>query len=167
MRRISPDSGRRCNQFRSDAVVCAVLIFTVKSAMVSMMLRLFLHRLPVRVHTLSAVIALALFAASPARLSAQSADVVRGRVVDDSARAVVGAAVNITRGPDRLVQSTVTDSAGRYSVRFDPGTGDYLVHVAYAGFRPARRRVERVGTERELVADFTLGRDSPCWPPCA
>jgi hypothetical protein len=127
--------------------------------MVSMMLRLFLHRLPVRVHTLSAVIALALFAASPARLSAQSADVVRGRVVDDSARAVVGAAVNITRGPDRLVQSTVTDSAGRYSVRFDPGTGDYLVHVAYAGFRPARRRVERVGTERELVADFTLGRD--------
>ncbi len=99
-----------------------------------------------------------LFFLAPLPLSAQ-ADIVRGRVIDDSARVVVGAAVNITRGPDRLVQSTVTDSSGRYSVRFDPGTGDYLVHVAYAGFRPARRRVERVGSERELVADFTLGRD--------
>lgn len=99
-----------------------------------------------------------LFFLAPLPLSAQ-ADIVRGRVIDDSARVVVGAAVNITRGPDRLVQSTMTDSSGRYSVRFDPGTGDYLVHVAYAGFRPARRRVERVGSERELVADFTLGRD--------
>ncbi|AMW06320.1 carboxypeptidase-like regulatory domain-containing protein [Gemmatimonas phototrophica] len=95
----------------------------------------------------------------PRLLFAQTADIVRGRVIDDSARVVVGAAVNITRGPDRLVLSTVTDSTGRYSLRFDPGTGDYLVHVAFAGFRPARRRVERAGSERELVADFTLGRD--------
>ncbi len=104
------------------------------------------------------VVAVALSGA-PRALSAQAADIVRGRVIDDSARAVVGAAVNITRGPDRLVLSTITDSAGRYSRRFEPGTGDYLVHVSYLGFRPARRRVERVATERELVADFTLGRD--------
>lgn len=96
---------------------------------------------------------------APDGAHAQTADIVRGRVLDDSARAVVGAAVNITRGPDRLVLSTITDSTGRYSLRFDPGTGDYLVHVAFAGFRPARRRVERIGSERELVADFTLGRD--------
>lgn len=86
-------------------------------------------------------------------------EVVRGRVVDDSARALFAAAITVTRGPDRLVQTTTTDSAGRYSVRFDPGTGDYLVHVAAPGFRPARRRVERQGSERELVADFALGRD--------
>ena len=102
---------------------------------------------------------LALLALLPGTLQAQGADIVRGRVMDDSARVVRGAAVSITRGPDRLVLSTMTDSAGRYSLRFDPGTGDYLVHVSFAGFRPARRRVERVGSERELVADFTLGRD--------
>lgn len=102
-------------------------------------------------------LAITLFGALP--LHAQAADIVRGRVIDDSARVVIGAAVNITRGPDRLVQSTVTDSSGRYRLRFDPGTGDYLVHVSYPGFRAARRRVERVGNERELVADFTLGRD--------
>ena len=41
-------------------------------------------------------------------LRAQGADVVRGRVLDDSSRALVGASIVITRGPDRLVQSTVT-----------------------------------------------------------
>ena len=92
-------------------------------------------------------------------LPAQSADIVRGRVLDDSSRALVGASVVITRGPDRLVQSTVTDSAGRYSSRFEQGTGDYLVNVSSLGFRTARRRIQRLGSERELVADFTMGRD--------
>ncbi|MFN9201647.1 MAG: carboxypeptidase-like regulatory domain-containing protein [Gemmatimonas sp.] len=110
-----------------------------------------LHPLPSR------WLALALTVAMP--LGAQNAEVVRGRVLDDSARALVGVVVSITRGPDRLVQQTTTDSAGRYSSRFDPGTGDYLVSVSALGFRSARRRVERVGTERELVADFTMARD--------
>ena len=90
---------------------------------------------------------------------AQGADVVRGRVLDDSSRALVGASIVITRGPDRLVQSTVTDATGRYSSRFEQGTGDYLVNVSSLGFRTARRRVQRLGSERELVADFTMGRD--------
>ena len=85
-------------------------------------------------------------------------EVVRGRVVDDSARALV-ATVIVTRGPDRLVQQATTDSAGRFSIRFEPGTGDYLVHVSATGFRSARRRVQRQGGTREITADFTLARD--------
>jgi len=92
-------------------------------------------------------------------MHAQGADIIRGRVLDDSSRALVGASVVITRGPDRLVQSTVTDSAGRYSSRFEQGTGDYLVNVSSLGFRTARCRVPRLGSVRELVADFTMGRD--------
>ena len=88
-----------------------------------------------------------------------AADVVRGRVVDDSAHAVVGATVMITRGPDRLTQQATTDSTGAYRSRFEEGTGDYLVYVAVTGFKPVRRRVQRQGDERELVADFTLARD--------
>ncbi len=92
-------------------------------------------------------------------LSAQAAETIRGRVIDDSSRALAGAIVTITRGPDRLVQTATTDAGGLYSSRFEPGTGDYLVHVASPGFRSARRRVQRVASERELVADFTLARD--------
>ena len=95
-----------------------------------------------------------------ARVDAQSeADVVRGRVTDDSAHAVVGATVMITRGPDRRTQQTTTDSAGAFSSRFEQGTGDYLVYVNATGFKADRRRVQRQATERELVAHFTLARD--------
>src|SRR4051794_13330513 len=103
-----------------------------------------------------------LLIASIARYSgAQAAepDVVRGRVTDDSARAVVGATIMITRGPDRLTQQTTTDSTGHFSSRFAEGTGDYLVYVNATGFRANRRRVQRQSAERELVADFTLARD--------
>ena len=84
---------------------------------------------------------------------------VRGRVTDDSSRAVAGATVMITRGPDRLTQQTTTDSSGAYSSRFEQGTGDYLVYINATGFKTERRRVQRQGTERELVADFKLARD--------
>lgn len=106
------------------------------------------------------VVACACACLAPLAARAQSdADVVRGRVSDDSGKVVSAATVIITRGPDRLVLQTVTDSSGRYSLRFEPGTGDYLVNVAAAGYRTARRRVQRVSSEHELVADFVLAHD--------
>jgi hypothetical protein len=98
-------------------------------------------------------------AASAGALQAQdtTADVIRGRVVDDSSHAIV-ATIMVTRGPDRLVQQATTDSAGNFRVRFDVGTGDYLVYVSAPGFTPARRRVQRQTDEHELVANFTLAR---------
>jgi hypothetical protein len=104
-----------------------------------------------------ALFAIALLASAAAAQT--EADVVRGRVTDDSARAVKGATIMITRGPDRLTQQATTDSTGAFSSRFDPGTGDYLVYVSVTGFKAERRRVQRQGTEHELVADFKLARD--------
>ncbi|MBW8771239.1 MAG: carboxypeptidase regulatory-like domain-containing protein [Gemmatimonadetes bacterium] len=100
-----------------------------------------------------------LMLAAPIAHAQSAPDVVRGRVTDDSAHVVIGATVMITRGPDRLTQQAVTDSTGAYRSRFEEGTGDYLVYVAVAGFKPVRRRVQRQGDERELVADLTLARD--------
>ncbi len=95
----------------------------------------------------------------PQLAGAQSqADVVRGRVTDDSSRAVV-ATVIVTRGPDRLVQQSTSDSTGAFSLKFDPGTGDYLVYVTAPGYTSARRRVQREASEHELVANFILKRD--------
>ena len=106
---------------------------------------------------LASLLALALAAGAAGAQS--EADVVRGRVTDDSSRAVAGATVMITRGPDRITQQSTTDSAGAFSSRFEQGTGDYLVYVNATGFKTERKRVQRQGTERELVADFTLARD--------
>ncbi|MEO8333489.1 MAG: carboxypeptidase-like regulatory domain-containing protein [bacterium] len=105
--------------------------------------------------------ALALLAAilvgTPA-LAQSVPEIIRGRITDDSSRAVV-ASIMVTRGPDRLTQQTTSDSTGRYSVRFEEGTGDYLVYVSAAGFNPVRRRVTRATTEHEFVADFALARN--------
>jgi hypothetical protein len=102
---------------------------------------------------------LAIFSATRSAAAQSEADVVRGRVTDDSSRAVVGATVMITRGPDRLTQQATTDSSGAFSSRFEQGTGDYLVYVSATGFKTERRRVQRQGTERELVANISLARD--------
>ena len=106
--------------------------------------------------TCFAILVIAL--AAPLLHAQQSApDVIRGKVTDDSSRAIV-AKVMITRGPDRLTQEASTDSAGNFRIRFEEGTGDYLVYVSAPGFTSARRRVQRVADERELVANFTLPR---------
>ena len=95
--------------------------------------------------------------ARPLEAQNPSPDLIRGRVTDDSSHAIV-ATVMMTRGPDRLTQQATTDSAGNFRVRFDRGTGDYLVYVSAPGFSPARRRVQRQTDEHELVANFTLRR---------
>ncbi|MDQ2891291.1 MAG: carboxypeptidase-like regulatory domain-containing protein [Gemmatimonadota bacterium] len=95
----------------------------------------------------------------PIGAHAQQGDIVRGHITDDSSRALVRATVIVTRGPDRLVQQTTSDSTGAFSLAFDPGTGDYLVSVSAVGYASARRRVQREGTERVLAANFTLKRD--------
>jgi hypothetical protein len=94
----------------------------------------------------------------PQRITAQAADILHGRVTDDSSRAIV-ATVIITRGPDRLVQQTTTDSAGAFRLSFDPGTGDYLVYASAVGYTAARRRVQREGSEHEFVVNLAVHRD--------
>ena len=110
--------------------------------------------------TVSAVGTRILAAQDAATPVASAADVIRGRVTDDSAHAIPAATVIVTRGPDRATLQAVTDADGNYSVRFEPGTGDYLVYVTAAGFRTARRRVQRQGSEVTLVADFRLGSEA-------
>ena len=101
--------------------------------------------------------------AAPAASMAQQGipEVVRGRITDDSARAMSGIVAMITRGPDRLTMQVTTDSTGEFRARFEQGSGDYLVYVSVPGFKTVRRRVQRGPdvTTGELVADFVLARD--------
>src|SRR5688500_10902584 len=102
------------------------------------------------------IAATTLTAQQPAQLGGP--EVVKGKVVDDSARALI-ATVMVTRGPDRLTQQTASDASGNFSTRFEQGTGDYLVYVTAPGYKSARRRIQRQTNETELVANFTLAKD--------
>ena len=105
--------------------------------------------------SLSLVVSLLAVAAQATNAQDSTADVIRGRVTDDSSRAIV-ATVIVTRGPDRATQQSTSDSSGNFRVRFEQGTGDYLVYVTATGFTSARRRVQRQRDEHELVANFVL-----------
>ncbi|MEO5814024.1 MAG: carboxypeptidase-like regulatory domain-containing protein [Gemmatimonadaceae bacterium] len=109
-------------------------------------------------HLLAALSVLVAILASTPALAQNVPEIIRGRITDDSTRGVV-ASIMVTRGPDRLTQQTTSDSTGKYSVRFEEGTGDYLVYVSAAGFNPVRRRVTRATTEHEFTADFALSRN--------
>ena len=83
-------------------------------------------------------------------------EVISGRVSVDSNRSVVGATVSVTRAPDRALFQVLTDTAGRFRLVIDSGTGDYLVHVSARSSDarpPFRKRVtrERVGDSLYVV----------------
>ena len=109
-------------------------------------------------HRILAAVVLACVLLSARASAQQGPEVIRGRITDDSSHGLA-ATIMVTRGPDRLTQQGASDSTGRYSVRFEQGTGDYLVYVSATGFKPSRRRVQRQAAEHEFVADFSLSRD--------
>ena len=85
-------------------------------------------------------------------------DLIRGRVTDDSGKVVVGADIAVTMAPDRTTQFAKSDSSGRYSIAFDRGSGDYLVHIAALGRDAFRKRVTRSGSDSVFTVDATLKR---------
>jgi hypothetical protein len=84
------------------------------------------------------------------------AETIRGRVTSDSGVAIPGATVSATMAPDRTFQQATTDAAGRFSIHFVAGTGDYLVHVSAVGFKTFRKRLTRTPSDTALSIDVTL-----------
>jgi hypothetical protein len=83
-------------------------------------------------------------------------DTIRGTVTTDSGTAIAAADVIITMAPDRISTSTQTDTAGRYSMTFEHGTGDYLVHISAPGRTTFRKRVTRAGSDSTFIVDAAL-----------
>ncbi len=85
-------------------------------------------------------------------------DTVRGAITADSGRALPGADIIITMAPLRDSRMTETDSSGHYSILFENGTGDYLVHISALGYQTFRKRVTRVGTDSVFIVDAKLAK---------
>ncbi|MEP7001829.1 MAG: carboxypeptidase-like regulatory domain-containing protein, partial [bacterium] len=108
--------------------------------------------------TIRRVMLLAACGFAPAIAHAQvRAEVIRGRVVEESGQVVVGANVLATRAPDRAVFTATSDSAGAFVVRIAEGTGDYLVYVSAPGWKSFRKRVTRASeSDTSFVVNATL-----------
>jgi len=87
--------------------------------------------------------------------TARRAETIRGLVVGDSGRALPGVTVIATMAPDRTFKQAITDATGRYEIRFDAGTGDYLVYAAPPGYRAFRRRIA-IPASAEITVDIRL-----------
>jgi hypothetical protein len=83
-------------------------------------------------------------------------DVIRGRVTTDSGKVIAGAEVAVTMAPDRTSRFAKSDSAGRYEIAFEQGTGDYLVHIAAVGREAFRKRVTRTGSDSVFTVDAAM-----------
>ena len=95
-------------------------------------------------------------------LRAQSRhEIVRGRVIADSGRAVVAAQVVVFRVQDSAFKSTSSDTSGRWSVDWPNGTGAYRVAISAPGFAPIALSVSRQTPDSVIVADVRLTRVAP------
>ncbi|MDB4907704.1 MAG: hypothetical protein JWO05_2488 [Gemmatimonadetes bacterium] len=94
----------------------------------------------------------------PARLHAQGADVIRGRVIGPDSLPIAAVTVTATSISGNVNRSTRTGSDGRFTITFPNGDGDYMVAFAALGFGAKRFEVKRNADEDILVADAKLSR---------
>ena len=86
------------------------------------------------------IVTLTIAIAGAQPVSAQQADMIRGRVTARDGGAIDNARVTVTSIPNNVSKSTATDKDGRYAVTFPSGDGDYWVTISAIGF--AQRRFE-------------------------
>lgn len=107
---------------------------------------------------LRALLSALLFLAPVLPVAAQTVDVIRGRVTGPDNEPLDGAAVLVTTVSGNVNRSARTDRAGRYTVTFPNGDGDYFVTINAVGFAPKRFEIKRVADEDVLLADAKLTR---------
>ena len=96
------------------------------------------------------------FAAPPA--FAQQVDVVRGRITGEANEPLENVSVVITSLSGNVNRTARTDRAGRFTITFPNGDGDYMVTIAAVGYAQKRFEVKRVADEDVLLADAKLAK---------
>ncbi len=104
------------------------------------------------------VLFLSLFASAIARapLAAQTVDVIRGQVTGADSAPLENVAVVVTSLSGNVNRTARTDRAGRFTVTFPGGDGDYLVTMNVLGYASRRFEIKRVADEDILIADAKL-----------
>ncbi len=97
-----------------------------------------------------------LLIAGPSAALAQTADVIRGRVVgiDDTPLANVTVVASTARGGQSRTSRTQSD--GRYTITFPSAEGHYFLSFTALGFAPRQLEVRRLADEEILIANAKL-----------
>lgn len=106
----------------------------------------------------AAFVAFAALAVQPAALSAQQADVIRGRVIGPDSAPVQGVLVTATTLSGNVSRSARTNRDGRYTITHPAAEGDYILSFAALGYAARRFEIKRLADEEVLIADARLSR---------
>ena len=109
-----------------------------------------------RLSVLALVLTLLALVAPPA--FAQQVDVVRGRITGQDNEPLEGVSVVVTSLSGNVNRTARTDRAGRFTVTFPNGDGDYMVTIAAVGYAQKRFEVKRAADEDVLLADAKLAK---------
>src|SRR5438128_6793162 len=77
----------------------------------------------------------------------QQTDVIRGRVTGPDSSALDGVSVKATSYHGNVSKTATTDRAGRFTIVFINGEGDYWVDLTKLGYAPKRFETKRIGDE--------------------
>ena len=93
-------------------------------------------------------------------MAAQELDVIRGQVTNPEQQPIENANVTATSVSGGVNRTARTDRAGRFTITFPGGEGDYFVYFTAIGYAPRRFEVRRTADQDILVADAQLQRMS-------
>ena len=110
--------------------------------------------MPRRFSLLAVFIALLALVAPPA--VAQQVDVIRGRITGETNEPLENVSIMVTSLSGNVNRTARTDRAGRFTVTFPNGDGDYMVTIAAVGYAQKRFEVKRAADEDLLLADAKL-----------
>ncbi|WP_434479524.1 carboxypeptidase regulatory-like domain-containing protein [Gemmatimonas sp.] len=109
-----------------------------------------------RIPLLALLVSLLALLAPP--VSAQQLDVIRGRITGQDNEPLENVSVLVTSISGNVNRTARTDRAGRFTVTFPNGDGDYMVTINAVGFAQRRFEVKRAADEDVLLADAKLSK---------
>jgi hypothetical protein len=92
----------------------------------------------------------------PRAAAAQQTDVIRGRVTGPDSLPLQNVEVRATSYQGSVVKVATTDKAGRYTLIFLNGEGDYWLEFRKLGLAQKRFELKRIGDEEVLIADVRM-----------
>lgn len=111
-----------------------------------------------RLLRIAPILALLALAVPASQASAQTVDIIRGRVTGPENQPLEGAQVTVTTLSGAVSRQARTDANGRYTITFPGGDGDYMVAFNSIGYAQRRFEVKRVADEDILLADARMSR---------